>query len=255
MSERDDDARLGAERLRGWLRVPQGRGVPGWAEARLRENVAAELEARSGSPLERVAFGVIDLETTGLSPGACRILEIGAVALQGSRVIGTFGSLVDVGEPVPSGITALTGIDDALLEGAPCEGDALESLAAFLAQHRVEALVAHNAPFDRGFLARAWHEHGREPALPAFLCTVRLARKLLKAPSYSLGALVERLAIPERARHRALGDAEMTADLLIELLARARLGGVHTLEQLRGLAELGSPRASRSRRRVVETLE
>lgn len=255
MSERDDDARAVAEPLRSWLRVPKERGVPGWAEARLSRGVAAELERRRGAPLERVVFGVIDLETTGLSPGACRILEIGAVALQGSQLIGTFGSLVDVGGPVPSGITALTGIDDALLEGAPCEGDALAALAAFLEQHRVEALVAHNARFDRGFLARAWREHGREPALPEFLCTVRLARTLLEAPSYSLGALVERLAIPERARHRALGDAEMTADLLIELLARARQDGIHTFQQLRGVAELGGPRASRPRRRVVETPE
>ena len=147
--------------------MPVSLGLPRWAEAGLSASVASELLARSGTALERVVFGIVDLETTGLSPTHCRILEIGAVALQGGCVRGTFGTLVDVGGPVPSGITALTGIDDASLEGAPCEGSALEAFAAFLAEHRVDVLVAHNARFDRGFLARAWREHGRRPRFPS----------------------------------------------------------------------------------------
>lgn len=255
MSEREQDSLLRTDHVRTWLRVPDGLGLPRWAEAGLGARVACELEARSGLSLERAVFGIVDLETTGLSPADCRILEIGAVALQGGRVLGTFGSLVDVGGPVPSGITALTGIDDACLEGAPCEGEALAAFAAFLAEHRVDVLVAHNARFDRGFLARAWREHGRVPALPDFLCSVRLARRFVRAPRYGLDALVEQLSIPERARHRALGDAEMTTDLWIELLARARLGGVHTLERLRKLAQVKAtpPKPARSRVRVVES--
>jgi len=253
VSEREEDSHPRADHVRTWLRVPAGLGLPHWAEAGLGASVASELEARSGLALERAVFGIVDLETTGLSPADCRILEIGLVALRGGRVLGTFGSLVDVGGPVPSGITALTGIDDALLEGAPCEGEALEAVAAFLAEHRVDVLVAHNARFDHGFLARAWREHGREPALPDFLCSVRLARKYVRAPRYGLDALVEHLSIPERARHRALGDAEMTADLWIELLARARLAGVHTLEKLRKVAEVKTTPPARSRVRVVET--
>ena len=255
MSEREEDAHLRADHVRAWLRVPEGLGLPRWAEARLCSSVASELEARRGLTLERAVFGIVDLETTGLSPDHCRILEIGLVALQGARVLGTWGSLVDVGGPVPSGITALTGIDEALLEGAPCEREALAAVAAFLAEHRVDVLVAHNARFDRGFLLRAWRAHGREPELPPFLCSVRLARRFVKAPSYGLDALVAHLSIPERARHRALGDAEMTADLFIELLARARLGGVHTLEKLHELSALGTARATRSRVRVVEIPE
>lgn len=253
MSEREENSHPRTENVRTWLRVPDGLGLPRWAEAGLCANVAAELEARSGVSLERAVFGIVDLETTGLSPTQCRILEIGAVALQGGRVLGTFGSLVDVGGPVPSGITALTGIDDALLEGAPCEAEALAAFAAFLAEHGVDVLVAHNARFDRSFLARAWSAHGREPALPDFLCSVRLARRFVRAPRYGLDALVLHLSIPERARHRALGDAEMTADLWIELVARARLGGVHTLEQVRKVAEVKTTPTSRSRVRVVES--
>jgi len=246
LSEREGDA------LRSWLRVPDGFGLPRWAEARLCADVARELEARRGLTLEHATFAVVDLETTGLSCMRHRILEIGLVALRGARVLGTFTTLVDVGAPVPSGITALTGISSDLLEGAPAEGEALLSVASFLAQHRVDALVAHNARFDRGFLERAWREHGMEPALPPFLCSVRTARRYVRAPRYGLDQLVAQLGIPGRARHRALGDAEMTADLWIELLGRARLEGVHTLESLRAQAEVKTGRAPRSRIRVVE---
>lgn len=256
MSEREEDSPRLHDHVRTWLRVPAGVTLPPWAASRLAPSVASELEARSGKPLDETVFGIVDLETTGLSPDHCRILEIGLVALQGTRVLGRLGTLVDVGGPVPSGITALTGIDDSLLEGAPCEEDALAAMAAFMSEHRVDVLVAHNARFDRGFLVRAWRSHDRRPGLPVFLCSVQLARRFVKSPRYSLDALVTHLCIPERARHRALGDAEMTADLWIELVARARLGGVHTLEALCGVCEAGTgAKARRPRVRIVETRE
>ena len=241
----------GFEGLREWLRVPRGLSLPRWVAARLSSSVAHELELRRGTPLEEVTFGVLDLETTGLSSQRDRILEIGLVVLRGARVRATFESLVDVGEPLPSGITALTGIHDGLLEGAPAEADAIASVAALLAEHRVEVLVAHNARFDRSFFARAWRTHERSEALPPFLCSVRAARRLVSAPRYGLDALVAQLAIAPRARHRALGDAEMTADLWIELVARARLQGFHTLEALRPLAAVGPSRRRRRRVHVV----
>jgi len=242
----------GLEALREWLRVPRSLSLPTWAAARLGAGVARELEARRGLLLERAVFGVVDLETTGLSPRNARILEIGVVVLRGETVLARLGTLVDVGGPVPSGITALTGIDDSLLEGAPCEAEALASVAALLLEHEVDALVAHNARFDRGFLARAWRAHERPETLPPFLCSVRAARRFVRAPRYGLDALIAHLAIPERARHRALGDAEMTADLWIELQARARLEGLHTLESLREVAAVGDPKPARRRVHVVE---
>jgi DNA polymerase III subunit epsilon len=260
--ERDDDPpraelrpeHVRPEHVRSWLRVPRALGLPGWAVARLGSTVACELESRRGRALDDVVFGIVDLETTGLSAERCRILEIGLVALQGTRVLGTWETLVDVCGPVPSGITALTGIHDALLEGAPCEGDALAAVAGFIAEHKVDVLVAHNARFDRGFLQRAWREHGMTPPLPPFLCSVRVARRYVRAPRFGLDMLIEHLAIPVRARHRALGDAEMTADLWLELIARARLAGVHTLEALRKVAEVKTGRAPRARVRVVDLM-
>jgi len=241
----------GFEGLREWLRVPRGLSLPRWVTARLSHSVAHELELRRGTPLEEVTFGVLDLETTGLSSRRDRILEIGLVVLRGRRVLARFESLVDVGEPLPTGITALTGIHDALLEGAPAEAEAVARAAELVAKHRVDALVAHNARFDRAFFAQAWRAHERPELLPPFLCSVRAARRLVAAPRYGLDTLVAQLAIPPRARHRALGDAEMTADLWVELVARARLQGFHTLEALRGMAGVGPGRPRRRRIHVV----
>ncbi len=242
----------GLEALREWLRVPRSLSLPSWAAARLGAGVARELEARRGTPLSRATFGVVDLETTGLSPRRARILEIGLVILRGEAVLARLGTLVDVGEPVPYGITALTGIHDSLLEGAPSEAEALVAFAELVTSHSVDALVAHNARFDRGFLLRAWRAHERPETLPPFLCSVRAARSFVRAPRYGLDALIHHLSIPERARHRALGDAEMTADLWIELLGRARLAGIHTLESLQEYASLRFSRPPRHRIHVVE---
>lgn len=242
----------GLEALREWLRVPRSLSLPAWAATRLSVGVARELDLRRGLGLERAVFGIVDLETTGLSSRHARILEIGLVVLRGESVLARLGTLVNVGEPVPHGITALTGIHDSLLEHAPGEAQALESFAKLLAEHRVDALVAHNARFDRAFLRRAWHAHERPEALPPFLCSVRAARRLVRAPRFGLDALVQHLSIPARARHRALGDAEMTADLWLEILGRARLEGLHTLEALQAVAGVGKSKPPRRRIHVVE---
>ena len=133
---------LDGAQLRDWLCVPAGLPLPRWAEKRLARGVRAELEARKGTPLDDVVFGIVDLETTGLAARRDRILEIGLVV-----------------------------------------------------------------------------------------------------------QLAEQLGVPQWGRHRALGDAEMTARLWHELLQRGRLRGVHTLEALRKIAEVGRsrPRGQRVR--------
>ena len=103
----------------------------------------------------------------------------------------------------------------------------------------------------RRFLDRAWRAHGLRTPLPPFLCSVRLARRWVRAPRYGLDTLVRQLSIPPRPRHRALGDAEMTADLWHELLKRGKLADVHTLEALRAIGGVGRSRRRRSRRRGV----
>ncbi len=234
--------------LRQWLRVPEGRPLPSWVEPRLSARLRDESRARQGTPLATSVFGVVDLETTGTSTDRHRILEIGLVVLRGGRVERRFTTLVDVPAPVPPEILELTGIDPRELENAPGEEAALLGLARALRESGVQALVAHNAPFDRRFLERAWRRNAPRHELPPFLCSLRLARRWIGAPRHGLDTLVSQLGIPRQARHRALGDAEMTAALWIELLGRARLHGVHTLEVL---LERGTPGRSKRRRRVT----
>lgn len=242
---------VGPDALRNWLRVPAGTPLPRWARSALSDPFERELEARKGRPLDRVVFGIVDLETTGLWSGAHRILEVGLVVQRGGRLLRRFGALVGVDVPVPPWITALTGIAPEDTIGAPPEAEVLSDLATVLREEQVELLVAHNAGFDRAFLERAWAAHGLDPPLPPFVCSLRLARKWIHAPRYGLGGLAAQLSIPARPRHRALGDAEMTAVLWTELLARGRLRGVHTLESLTRLAAPGRSR-KRSRVRVVD---
>ncbi|MBW2281784.1 MAG: 3'-5' exonuclease [Deltaproteobacteria bacterium] len=206
-------------------------------------------EARRGTSTRRAVFGVVDLETTGLSTDDHLILEIGLVVQCGGRVVRRFSTLVDVPAPIPRSIVALTGISRRDLEGAPGEEAALRAFAEVVRSEGVQALVAHNAPFDRRFLERAWARYPLAMDLPPFLCSLRLARRWIRAPRHGLDALVAQLGIRGQARHRALGDAEMTSALWTELLARARLRGIHSLEDLRSAGEPG--RSGPRRRRVT----
>lgn len=205
-----------------------------------------------GRPLEAVVFGVVDLETTGLSARRDRILEVGLVVQRGEDALDRFSSLVDPGVEIPGLVTELTGLAGADVRGAPDEATALRGLAALLEKHGVEVLVAHNARFDAAFLTAAWRTHGIRPPLPPFLCSLRLARVLLPGPGYGLDALVRRLGIPLEPRHRALGDAAMTARLWWEILRRAHRRGVRTAGELRRLERRGRARRPRRATRAVD---
>ncbi len=196
------------------------------------------------TPLSEVTFCVVDLETTGGSAAAgAMITEIGAVKVRGGYKVGEFQSLVDPGQAIPAWITELTGIDDALVAGAP----GIEStLPGFLDFAEETVLVAHNAPFDLGFLRHfaALHDF----AWPACdtVDTVMLARRTLgrdDSPNFKLGTLAGLFGSSTVPEHRALGDARATVDVLHGLLERAAGHGVTTLESLLTLLQ------PRSRRR------
>src|SRR5437868_11180851 len=110
-----------------------------------------------GTPLAEVTFVVVDLETTGGSPNDSAITEIGAVKVCGGEVLGEFQTLVDPGTEIPPYISVLTGITTAMVMAAPRIGAVLP---AFLEFARGAVLVAHNAPFDLGFLRAACAENG-----------------------------------------------------------------------------------------------
>ncbi len=198
-------------------------------------------------PLREVTFVVVDLETTGGSPATAAITEIGAVKVCGGEVQGEFQTLVNPGEPIPPFIAVLTGITDALVAGAP---RLPAVLPAFLEFAHGSVLVAHNAPFDLGFLKAACARS--EVAWPAFdsVDTARLARRVLtrdEAPNCKLATLARILRARTTPNHRALDDARATVDVLHALLERLGGFGVHTWEDLRTFTGQVTPQQRRKR--------
>ncbi|GAA5167848.1 DEDD exonuclease domain-containing protein [Pseudonocardia eucalypti] len=189
-----------------------------------------------GIPLREVTFVVVDLETTGGSAGTDAITEVGAVKVRGGERLGELSTLVDPGTGIAPSVVALTGITRAMVTGAPRIGAVLPSLLEFCAG---AVLVAHNAPFDTGFLRAACARHDLAWPRPAVLCTARLARAVLPAgetPTVRLSALAELFGTTTRPTHRALDDARATVEVLHALLERVGNLGVHSLEELLALA-------------------
>ena len=186
--------------------------------------------------LADVAFTVVDLETTGATPGFSKITEIGAVRIEGGREVGTFSALVNPGMPIPAMITGITGIDDETVAGAPPIEVVLPRFVDFAA-HSV--LVAHNAPFDLGFLDyELGRQRGQTFPRPA-LDTLRLARKLCPQQRCSLSALAYRFDTRVKPVHRALHDAQATGELLLLFLSWLQEQGMNTLEEVARFCEPG----------------
>ncbi len=162
-------------------------------------------------------YAIVDLETTGGMAGRDRVIEVAIVLSDGQHVLESWSQLVDPGFRIPSWIVGLTGIDDRMVASAPSFHQVAEQVAERL---QGALFVAHNLSFDWRFLVAEMREAGH-PLLPTTprLCTVKMGRALLPGhPSYSLGKICESLGIRIEGRHRALGDALATAELLHRML-------------------------------------
>lgn len=179
--------------------------------------------------LREVTFTVVDLETTGGPPTGGGITELAAVRVRGGEQLGELATLVDPGDRVPAFVTALTGLTQSMLTGAPPVNAVLPSLLELL---RGAVLVAHNAPYDVGFLQAACAAHGYEWPRPVVLDTAALARRVLVAdevPDRRLATLAAHFGTRVRPSHRALDDARATVEVLHALIGRLGSYGVHTL--------------------------
>lgn len=236
-------------------------GLLGTPPAALPENLGpAELRSGSESAVAALAFRrapfiVVDVETTGLSPERDAIIEIGALRVRNGAIESRFETLLRPPGPGPlsAAIVSLTGIADAMLVDAPPAARALTAFAAWLDEAPGASWVAHNARFDRAFLFRAFEgQWGAAPEV-AVLCTQRLGRRLLpKLGRYNLDHLCAHFGIRNRARHRALGDAEATALAWIELLGLAAEEGLATVGDLLDLQQRATTR--RRRRRAARSM-
>jgi DNA polymerase-3 subunit epsilon len=194
-----------------------------------------------GTPLADVTFVVVDLETTGGSPAEAAITEIGAVKVRGGAHLGDLGTLVDPGMPIPPFITVLTGITQQMVVRAPSMDTVLP---AFLEFARGCVLVAHNAPFDIGFLRAACTRQGYPWPNPPVVDTADLARRVLtrdEVPNYKLGTLARFFRASTEPVHRALADARATVDVLHGLIERLGSFGVGSLEELKSFAKAPTP--------------
>jgi DNA polymerase III epsilon subunit family exonuclease len=191
--------------------------------------------------LEDATYVVVDLETTGLRPGQSGICEIGAVRLRGFEVDGEFETLVDPGLPIAAGASAVTGLRNEHLHGAPRPAEAVRDFLAFAGD---AVLVAHNARFDLAFLDRETELLTGSRIGAPVVDTVRLARRLLagRVSSFGLAQLAWFLGTAEKPCHRALPDARATAELLLALIGLAQERGARTVADLSALA------ATRTRR-------
>ena len=185
--------------------------------------------------LDEAAFVVFDLETTGLSAQRDRICEIGAVRVHGLELVESFQSLVDPGVALPGPVERLTGLRTAELRRAPPARNVLPRFLAFAGD---DLLVAHNAGFDQRFLERELQvREGRRLSQPP-LCTAALARRLLEGRLRKVGlaSLAHFFGVGTTPCHRALPDAEATAEVLLCLIGLAQELGARRLSELRSLA-------------------
>ena len=166
-------------------------------------------------------IAVIDFETTGISPAmGDRATEVAIVLLEDGRVVDRFQSLMNAGVRIPSFITQLTGITNAMVAAAPRAEQVMTEASRFVGD---APMVAHNASFDRKFWVDELARAGLDAPQP-FACTVLLSRRLYpQAPSHKLGTLVDYHRLPRTGQaHRALADAEMAAALLGQIQADLR---------------------------------
>jgi DNA polymerase III subunit epsilon len=190
---------------------------------------------RADPLLEEAEFVVFDLETTGLSAERNRICEVGAVRVRALELADSFQSLVNPGVALPAPVARLTGLREQELRRAPSVSSVLRRFLAFAGD---DLLVAHNARFDQRFLERQLLlQHGRRLSEPP-LCTAALSRRLLegRVRRVGLASLAHFFGVSTRPCHRALPDAEATAEVLVHLIGLAQELGARRVSELRTLA-------------------
>jgi DNA polymerase III epsilon subunit family exonuclease len=178
----------------------------------------ARAEAPAAILADGAGFVFVDLETTGLRSRNDRIIEVAGLRVAtGGEVVGAFHELVACDFPVPSFITAITGITDDMLIGKPPIEAVLPRFFDFLSDLPV---VAFNAPFDMGFLRVGAERMGRQLRNPS-LCALQLARrKLPDLLSHRLEAVADHLGFDIEQSHRALDDCELGLKVFITLMQR-----------------------------------
>ncbi len=179
-------------------------------------------------------YVVFDLETTGFSPVKNRIIEIGAVKIRDGKITDRFSTFVNPKEPIPYKIQQLTGIRDEDVMNAP---EIEEILPQFLEFSKDCVMVAHNASFDMSFIKENSKLMGLERE-DTVVDTVGIARILLpNQAKHTLDACAKTLGVSLENHHRAVDDAEATAEIFMKFLPMLTEAGVEKLSQINAMGE------------------
>ena len=187
--------------------------------------------------LTDLSYTVFDTETTGLDPSAGdEIIQIGATRIVNGRLLRQegFEQLVDPQRSISAASIPIHGIEPAMVVGQPTIDRVLPAFHAF-AQDTV--LVAHNAAFDMRFMQLKERSSGvcfDQPVLDTLLLSALVHPN---QESHALEAIARRLGVAVVARHTAMGDAIVTAEVFLKLLPLLAEKGIHTLGQARAAAQ------------------
>jgi DNA polymerase-3 subunit epsilon len=155
-------------------------------------------------------YNILDFETTGFSADFDRVIEVGVVKIQAGKIVDTFQEFINPGVRIPSAITSLTGITNSMVRDSEDNTKVMPRLKTFVKE---ELIIAHNASFDARFYRAELTRLGIS-CENEFLCSLLLARRIYQnLDSHKLGNLCQYLGFINKSSHRALGDAEATAQV------------------------------------------
>ena len=179
-------------------------------------------------------FVVFDIETTGFSPVNNRIIEIGAVKVRKGSIVDRFSAFVNPQVPIPFEIEKLTGISDAMVIDAPLIEEVLPQFLSFCGD---AVLVAHNASFDMSFIQENAGRQGLRNVF-TYVDTVGIARILLpNQAKHTLDAVAKTLGVSLENHHRAVEDAEATAEIFVKFIPMLREQGADTLAKINAMGD------------------
>ncbi|MGO1579806.1 MAG: PolC-type DNA polymerase III [Peptoniphilaceae bacterium] len=178
-------------------------------------------------------FVVFDIETTGFSPRTDKITEIGAVKISNGEIIDRFSQLINPEKAIPQKVVELTGISNALVENEPKIDEVIKKFYEF---SKDSVLVAHNATFDISFIRKEMLDNGLDFNYPV-LDTLPLARASVKGiKRFNLGALSKKLGVSLTNAHRAVHDAEATAEVFLKILDILEKEEIRTFDEINSLS-------------------
>jgi DNA polymerase-3 subunit epsilon len=181
-------------------------------------------------PVGEADYCVVDVETTGLSPRSNGVIEIGLVKISKLKIVDTFSSFINPGKDIPYFITRLTGITNEDVYDAPFFEDIADEITDFIGS---DILAGHNLSFDSSFLRKEFMYCGKQPLDNLNVCTLKLVRRMYPMlRSKALGVVCKHLGLKNSGAHRALGDSEVTAKVLIKLIKEVKNFNVRYVSEL-----------------------